>query len=544
MLLNLKDSLTLLFEDQGKFSGKLICETDEDSILSVDPRSMSNLDGSSTVSSKSGSDRGDHPLDLRKRLDRSTDAVIARLKWIKAMRELATKYGLDGLVRQVMILALSSSERYEELIAYQDHDMVKEFVKKLDAAGRIPSGVKKADLEKSLILKGKITIQEIINIDHEFHKSVVGPVNERRELFNNIIDSNPKMADIFNTDVHRDINLEYRDTLAPRDAKPVKVIIKSTTPLAKQLQEFTAALHRTDKDLANELIKKFSSVYQSLISEMSERPEMAGPDHEAQRVYTATLYALHKVAPLLNVTRQDEVAAKDREAKQGEVDKLKKHKDAEERKRVEKETAEASLKKQAETNYWADVKLAIAKAPKEKVDRVKEAVDKFFESGSIKPKTLVEQLRWFDASPSSNHKLWGDYIRRHLGIRSHKEYEDAMATARAATAPVDPSTATSPGTETNSIPMMITRQMEQQLTTMGYTQEQINKMTPQQAHDSINKAKPVSGPARSSTQPVQSPQPPGTEPQGADVSDDEFDEFLDHISKEAGIDDTESPPVT
>lgn len=443
-LLNFEDNLTLIFEECERFNGRLLFETEsdpEDAFLNSRPK-VSAMDGSDLADDNTDDEyRGD----LRNALNRSRYEIIKRLRWIQELRQMATKYGLDTLVRNTIIDAISP-ERYAEISAYDTSEKVKSHLTNLENQGKLLAGSRQA-LEKSLLLKGKLTIHEIETLFKAFDRNVKKPVRERRHAFMVVGRRDPKLAEILSSDVHQDIDLEFEDITKPlgHEERTKKHTIAADLPLAQQIKEFNIALSSTHPPIAHELTQKFIDAYNHILKELKGIPELSGPKEEGQRVYTATLYALHKVAPNLNITvlkaRQD----KEREAqeKQAEIAKKKQEQDekAADKKRKEEEHAKESARKaaeklaaKAEKDYQAAVQLVISSLTPDKKNFIEAKLSGCFH----KPIPIHKALDFFDTMPNDpNYVAWSEFITSHLGIQTRAKFEAAVtAKTTPAQAPV------------------------------------------------------------------------------------------------------------
>lgn len=423
----------VIFEDDDRFVGQLICETQ-------DPDGLDNLDIPTRQSRDADADADELGKDdLRYSLVRSKHDLIRRLKNIQVIRKAASKYGLDKLVRKVIIHTIST-ERYNEINGYSDDDKINAALDKLEASGAMPGDRNSA--KERLLLKAKLTTQEIFNLDKAFIEYIIPKIKERRESFAKLAHNDPHLGKILNTDLNTNIDIEYTDH-TQQPAERVRDIIKATDPLAKRVDHFGKALASTDEHLGKMLTKRFAYAYKSILDRLRSVPDMAGSEHESQRIYTATLFALHYTAPLLNLTnietRQQEVA-KQADEKKKQDEKVQNDKKKEEEAKKKEEEAQQrkveALRKQAEKSYKHAVKAAVAASNQETRKAVEAHVSKFFG----RPISTEDALQWFELNPSLEYKKWITYIKKSLGIPDREQLHPQPTPQQAP----DPSTLPTP----------------------------------------------------------------------------------------------------
>jgi hypothetical protein len=404
-LLSLADSVTLLFEDRGSICRSLVVEAIH------------------------GFDLGDEdeeemlPGDRRQNLHRAEYEVGNKLSKINKMRKLSQKMGLDNKFKTILISVLSQ-DRYDEITKFggPNEAEINKAAAELEASGKVPPGMDNNTLKKSIESRGYLTIQEISDVYYDLLKNLLPKLNARKRTHQNIVNKNPNLNKIYNTSVDGDIELEYQDR---NTGEIVDVSLPANETLATRIGLFGKVLMAIDPEISNRLSKQFTSIFKEMTTAMGASPEYAGPEHEGQRIYTASLYALYTVAPQLNLTAMAKSKSEEEKKKKEQEAAAEKQKE-EQRKSAEDERQELEdMKRKAESDYLSHLRLVIRQASPDALKQALKVAADHFE----RPMKLEPAMLNLDAAPARDQESLrvANTIRTILGMPSKKQYEADIA---------------------------------------------------------------------------------------------------------------------
>lgn len=285
--------------------------------------------------------------DRRRKLARVRYDMIEKLKDIAQMQHEASKLGLDAFMKNAVVEKIGE-KRYEEINRWSDPDEVKAAVQAKKDSGASPVEVKQ--YERDLKWKGSPSVDEIELIRSAFDEKIRPQIKHHVNEFDALKSSDKEVADILDgVNPHSEIKLDYYDATKVGPGAPSGIrkteVLDPNTRLSARIKQFSLALARTHNSLSEKIKKEFHRILKLLHTKMENTSEefLGGEKNASQRMYTATQYALYKVAPLLNIKVQENEATALQKQRDEEAKRLEDEKKAAEKKAKEEEEAALRL---------------------------------------------------------------------------------------------------------------------------------------------------------------------------------------------------------